>query len=193
MASLDVVDIASGKLTTLVDGAKAISVSFERWAPDGQQIAYLASVPTAGQPKPQVFVVSSKGGASRQLTTAPSGVQQLTWSPDSRTIGFSTADEPVKKDGYQRWNDSFEVRPNDNFLTTATLPPTHVWMVPAAGGEMKRLTSGDWTLPVVASARPAIVHDHLDAGWEGHRVLAQWRRWRRGGGGSRRPAGREHR
>ena len=31
---------------------------------------------------------------------------------------------------------------------TAPVPPTHVWMVPAAGGEAKRLTSGDWTLPV---------------------------------------------
>jgi dipeptidyl aminopeptidase/acylaminoacyl peptidase len=82
------------------------------------------------------------------VTTAPSGVQQLAWSPDSKTLGFATADEPARKDGYQRWNDSFEVLPNDNFLTTATLPPTHVWMVPAAGGEMKRLTSGNWTLPV---------------------------------------------
>ena len=75
-------------------------------------------------------------------------MQQTAWSPDSRTIGFATADEPEKKPGYQRWNDSFEVRLNDNFLTTATLPPTHVWMVPAAGGAMKRLTSGSWTLPV---------------------------------------------
>jgi dipeptidyl aminopeptidase/acylaminoacyl peptidase len=148
MASVAVVDIATGKLTTLVDGAKAISVSFERWAPSGQQIAYLANVPTNGAAKPQVFVVSSKGGASKQITTAPSGVQQLAWSPDSKTIAFATADEPEKKTGYQRWNDSFEVQMNDNFLTTATLPPTHVWMVSAAGGEMKRLTSGAWTLPV---------------------------------------------
>ena len=151
VASLVLVDIATSKTTTLVDGAKAISVSFERWAPNGQEIGYLATVPTGGSPKPQVFVVSTKGGTPKQLTTAPSGVQQFAWSPDSRTIGFATADEPEKKTGYQRWNDSFEVQMNDNFLTTATLPPTHVWMVPAAGGDMKRLTSGDWTLPV---ARP---------------------------------------
>lgn len=148
MASIHVVDVATGKMTMVVDGAKAISVSFERWAPNGQQLAYLANVMTNGTLKPQVFTVSSKGGASKQLTTAPSGVQQLAWSPDSKTIGFATADAPAKKDGYQRWNDSFEVLPNDNFLTTATLPPTHVWMVPVAGGEMKRLTSGAWTLPV---------------------------------------------
>lgn len=151
MASVAVVDIASSKMTTIVDGTKAIAVSFERWAPSGQQIAYLATVPTGGSPKPQIFVVSTRGGASKQLTTAASGVQQFAWSPDGKTIGFAAADSPEKKDGWQRWNDSFEVQMNDNFLTNATLPPTHVWMVPAAGGEMKRLTSGDWTLPV---ARP---------------------------------------
>ena len=43
MASVAVVDIASSKMTTIVEGAKAISVSFERWAPSGQQIAYLAT------------------------------------------------------------------------------------------------------------------------------------------------------
>ena len=133
----------------LVDGAKAIGVSFERWAPNGQQIAYLATVPTDGPPKPQVFVVSSKGGASKQITTAPSGVQQLAWSPDSKTIGFATADEPEKKTGYQRWNDSFEVQierqlPDDGARCRRR---TCGWCA-AAGGEMKRLTSGTWTLPV---------------------------------------------
>src|SRR5262245_42385194 len=108
MASIAVVDIATSKITTIVDGAKAISVSFERWAPNGQQIAYLANVMTNGQLKPQVFTVPGKGGVSKQLTTAPSGVQQLAWSPDSKTIGFATADEPEKKTGYQKWNDSFE-------------------------------------------------------------------------------------
>jgi dipeptidyl aminopeptidase/acylaminoacyl peptidase len=147
-ASLHRIEIATGASQVIVNGDKAIAVSFPRWSPDGRQIAYLATVPTGGPPKPQVFVVSSRGGDTTQITTAPSGVQQLAWSPDGKSIGFTTADEPEKKPGYQRWNDSFEVQLNDHFLTAAALPPTHVWMVPAAGGAMKRLTSGTWTLPV---------------------------------------------
>jgi dipeptidyl aminopeptidase/acylaminoacyl peptidase len=148
VASLHRVDTASGRMQMLVDGAAHVSVSFPRWAPNGQQIAFLATVPTGSEPRPQIFVVPSQGGDPKQITKAPMGVQQIAWSPDSRTIGFATADEPEKKPGYQRFNDSFDVQPNFHLFMTAPVPPTHVWMVPAAGGESKRLTSGTWTLPV---------------------------------------------
>jgi dipeptidyl aminopeptidase/acylaminoacyl peptidase len=151
MAALHKVEIASGRMTQLVSGDKYIGVSFPRWAPSGSHVAFLATVPTNGTPRAQIFSVPAAGGDPKQLTSAPSGVQQFAWSPDSRNIGFATADEPEKKPGYQRWNDSFEVLPGDHLYTTATLPPTHVWMVPAAGGTSQRLTSGSWTLPV---ARP---------------------------------------
>jgi dipeptidyl aminopeptidase/acylaminoacyl peptidase len=148
VASLHRVDVASGGLDTLVRGEDYVGVSFPRWSPDGGRIAFLGYAKGAANTRPQIFVVPSKGGAPTQLTTMATGVQQLAWSPDSRTIGFASADEPEKKTGYQRWNDSFDVQPNFHLFMTAPVPPTHVWMVPAAGGDAKRLTSGDWTLPV---------------------------------------------
>jgi dipeptidyl aminopeptidase/acylaminoacyl peptidase len=176
MASVAVVDIATGKLTTLVDGARRSRV-VERWAPNGQQIAYSPACRPTARRKHRIFVVSSEGGASKQITTAPSGVQQLAWSPDSKTIGFATADEPEKKTGYQRWNDSFEVQMNDNFLTTATLPPTHVWMVASAGrDETPDVRHVDASR--LAAARRAVVDHHVHAGWSSI-VFA-----RNGGGGA---------
>jgi dipeptidyl aminopeptidase/acylaminoacyl peptidase len=148
MSSVHRMPVAGGNPQLVVDGTKYVSVSFPRWSPNGQQIAFLSTGPVPGQPGAQIFVVSSKGGDARQLTTASSGVQQLAWSPDGATIGFAMADVPEKKPGYQRWNDSFEVQLNFHLFMTAPVPPTHVWIVPASGGAAKRLTSGEWTLPV---------------------------------------------
>jgi dipeptidyl aminopeptidase/acylaminoacyl peptidase len=150
-ASLHRIDVASGRTQTIVDGAKHVSVSFPRWSPDGQRIGFLATVPTRGSPRAQIFVIPGAGGEPKQITEAPRGVQQFAWSPDGRSIGFATEDEPEQKAGYQRWNDSFEVQPGYHLYMQAPVPPTHVWMVSSAGGEARRLTSGTWTLPV---ARP---------------------------------------
>ncbi len=151
VASLHRIDVGSGRTEQLVSGEQHVGVSFQRWSPDGQQLAFLATVPTGGQPRTQIFTVSAKGGTPMQVTTAPAGVQQLAWSPDGRTFAFATADVPEPKAGFQRWNDSFEVQPNFHLFMTAPVPPTHVWVVPSAGGAAKRLTSGEWSLPV---ARP---------------------------------------
>jgi dipeptidyl aminopeptidase/acylaminoacyl peptidase len=148
VAALHRLEIESGRSTQLVDGAKHVGVSFPRWSPNGRQVAFLATVPAAGHAAPQIFTVPSQGGPAKQITSASAGVQQIAWSPDSRTIAFATADVPDKKPGYQRWNDSFEVEPGFHLFMTAPNPPTHVWIVPAAGGPSRRLTSGAWTLPV---------------------------------------------
>lgn len=148
VASLHRVDIASGQTQLLVNGEQYVGISFPRWAPDGRQIAFLAHAKDATQQRPQIFVVSTDGGEARQVTRSTTGVAQIAWSPDGRAIGFASADEPEKKPGYQRWNDSFDVQPNYHLFMTAPVPPTHVWVVPAAGGESRRLTSGTWTLPV---------------------------------------------
>ena len=83
------VDIATEKMQ-LVEPPKRISVSYPRWSPDGQRIAFLATVGTGSGAHPQVFVVSIRGGSDKQLTTAPMGVQQFAWSPDGKTIAFAT-------------------------------------------------------------------------------------------------------
>ena len=74
-------------------------------------------------------------------------VQQFAWSPDGRTIAYATEDEAEKKTGPERFNDSFEVG-NDDFLIQSQALPTHAWLVPADGGEARRITSGSWSLPI---------------------------------------------
>ena len=143
---LDVIDVATSASKTLVSGQ--IALTSPRWAPNGQQLAFLANAGTGSAAHLQVFVVSAKGGQPKALTIAPRPVQQIAWSPDSKTIAYATQDEPEKKAGFERFNDSFEVTLNTDFTMTAAVPPTHVWIVSASGGDAKRLTSGTWSLPI---------------------------------------------
>jgi dipeptidyl aminopeptidase/acylaminoacyl peptidase len=144
-AELVRVEVANGARRTLATGRRAIN--FPRWSPDGKQLAFLAMDGDGRGAHAQVFVMPAGGGEARQITTTTMGAQQLAWSPDGKSIAYTTADDPERKTGPERFNDSFEIE-NDDFTVTAAPTPTHIWIVPASGGQARRLTSGTWSLPM---------------------------------------------
>ncbi|MDP8980751.1 MAG: S9 family peptidase [Acidobacteriota bacterium] len=140
-AELVLVDTATGGQHVLTRQRR--SVSFPRWSPAGDRLAFLAE---AGG-KPQVFVMTMFGGDAQQITKVTAGVQQYAWSPDGTRIAYAASEEPPKREGEEKFNDSFEVGNND-FLVTAAPLSTHLWVIASDGGEPRRLTSGGWTLPI---------------------------------------------
>src|SRR5262249_52461930 len=106
-AELVQVDVASGTRRTLAAGRRAIN--FPRWSPDGKQLAFLAMDGDGRGAHAQVFVVPAGGGDAGQITTTTMGAQQVAWSPDGTSIAYTTADDPEKKSGPERFNDSFEI------------------------------------------------------------------------------------
>jgi dipeptidyl aminopeptidase/acylaminoacyl peptidase len=141
-AELVLVDAASGHQRVLTHDRPG--VSFPRWSPAGDRLAFLSA---GTNNETQIFVLPMAGGEAFQLTKSASGVQQFAWRPDGSMLAFVAADEAPKKTGDEKFNDSFEVG-NDDYLVRAAPMPAHLWLIAADGGDARRLTSGNWTLPV---------------------------------------------
>jgi dipeptidyl aminopeptidase/acylaminoacyl peptidase len=138
------VDVATREQRAIT--ADRRGVAQPRWSPTGNAVAYLSMV----DGKRQVFVAPMNGGDARKITEAVSGVQQYAWSPDASQVAYVTADERPPGVGHEKHNRSFEIR-EDDYLIAAAPAASHIWIVPSAGGAAKRVTSGEWSLPI---ARP---------------------------------------
>ncbi len=148
LAELVIVDLASGKTRDLTHARK--TASFPRWSPTGDRIAFLAA---DADKHNQIFVLDMAGGDALQVTKSPTSIQQFAWKPDGSALAFAAVDDAPKKTGADKFDDAFQVG-DGSFLDKDKALPTHLWIVPAAGGDARRLTSGAWTLPVAFPPGP---------------------------------------
>ena len=145
-AELVLIDVASGKKSVLTQDRFA--VSSPRWSPNGEQLAFISKVGQGKEANNQVFLLSMQGGEAKQLTKAPKGVQHFAWSPNSTDIAYAALNEPKNKTEIEKGFIGFEITNNDMFVGSQPMP-AHIWVVNANTGVNKRLTDGDWSLPLV--------------------------------------------
>lgn len=109
-----------------------------RWSPDGKAIAFLAPGGPPGTPL-QIYITRRDGKAHR-LTKMPAGVQEIAWSPDSRTIAVVAADQPGRA-LVQSQGGRFEGGENGDIAREAATP-SQLWIVPVSGAKPAMLTTG---------------------------------------------------
>ena len=147
-ADLVMVDIASGGQHVLTHDRRGVGQP--RFSPSGDRLAFLASVaPAAGQPaRAQIFVTPLAGGDARRVTSAPKGVPALRLvarRPDDRVRDRRRSGEKDRTGAAS----TIRSRSRTTICSSSRSGCRRTsWIVPADGGDGKRLTSGSWSLPI---------------------------------------------
>lgn len=118
------------------------------WSPDGKYLAFISG----RKEKSQIWLFDSQGGEPYPLTEMSSGVNSFVWSPDSTKIAFLAKDPEPKEDG----DKEKEVQKKSDVIVVNRLQHkrdrvgylddkrNHIWLIPAKGGEPKKLTDGPY-------------------------------------------------
>jgi dipeptidyl aminopeptidase/acylaminoacyl peptidase len=133
-----------------------------RWSPDGSQLAFNRSVEKDGRPQPaQLWLIPLRGGEAHTLTDLPKGAGAAAWSPDGKTIAFTstTTDKDIAKKDRKPEPGKDEEHESDVRVVTRAVyrfngpgyldptRPAHVWAVEVAGEGIpkpRRVTSGSF-------------------------------------------------
>lgn len=170
------IDSNGGNARPITTGA--VNDASPRISPDGTRIAYVSSDDKGSQ----IFVRWLEGGQTLQLTRQARGPGNLAWSPDGQWLAFTKlvpkkpqtmGKLPPAPNGAE-WAEPPTVVDRSTFRLdgVGTLPEgfTHVFVVPAGGGAVRQLTSGDFNhsgaISWAADSRSLFITGNRHDDWE---------------------------
>lgn len=136
------VDVAGGTPQQITAGPK--TDNNPRWSPCGGQLAFTSNRAEGNQ----IFLLPLAGGEAKQLTKDKNGAGTPVWSPDGQKIAFtakisSSVEQPGKTEEQSDVKVITRLHYKQNGEGFLGDRYTQVFVVDAATGEQKQLTSGD--------------------------------------------------
>jgi dipeptidyl aminopeptidase/acylaminoacyl peptidase len=134
--------------------------SSAQWSPDGRMIAFVRSEPGGEggrRPSGQIYLLSLEGGEARPLTDLPRGAGGPVWSPDGKSIAFSSGTTPKDLEKKAADEPASDVRVILKAVYRANgggyvqnEHPSHIWIVdlPAVPGtpqKARQITKGQFS------------------------------------------------
>ena len=125
------------------------NASSPRWAPDGKSFLFTSSRPSEDDPKneknkkrPQIYVIPIDGGEARQITNVETGVSSPQWSPNGKSIMFTSKvfKGEKKKDSDVKIINRIKYKADGGGFYEGKY--THLFTVSAKGGKAKQVTDG---------------------------------------------------
>jgi dipeptidyl aminopeptidase/acylaminoacyl peptidase len=160
LTQIYLVPIEGGSPRQLTTGDKS-SVS-PRWSPDGKKVAFVSG----RDGTPQIWTIDVAGGALQKVTNISTGAGDPIWSPDGSMLAFvsdvypeCTTDECNKKREQEAEESKVKAKVATRLLfrhwtSFKEGKRTHVFVVPASGGEARDLTTGDYDAPPFSLGGP---------------------------------------
>lgn len=133
-----------------------------RWSPDGRKIAFVSE----RDGESQIWVIDVGGGEARKITNISTGASGVIWSPDGKSLAFVSdvypdcpTDECNKKRDEERAKSQVKAKIFDRLLfrhwnAWKEGKRSHLFVVPAEGGEARDLTPGDHDVPPFSLGGP---------------------------------------
>src|SRR4051812_33118816 len=153
-----------GDITRIVPDAMASRSSDPKWSADGKYVAFVSD--RSG--RDEVWISDPEGRTPKKITELDNEKGALVWAPDSSRLLYTAADKKlysyavadgkiaVLSSSERGRVNSVAVSPDSKWVSFTKQDPTlrsHVYIVPAAGGEERRL------------ADDSIVYSETNAVW----------------------------
>jgi dipeptidyl aminopeptidase/acylaminoacyl peptidase len=138
------------------------SSSSPRWSPDGTKLAFISG----RDGEDQIWTIDITSGALKKITSISTGAADPVWSPDGAWLAFASDIYPDCKDdacnkqrAEEKAKSKVKAHIADHLLyrhwkSWKDGMRSHVFIVPAAGGEAKELTPGDYDAPPFSLGGP---------------------------------------